>query len=80
VVSKTATGERDLLYHFVSGYLISDAGFFCTITLTEQTAYGLAKYGDDETKALYLPNFLRTEKPWMGATFYTEVQAGSDLG
>jgi len=31
-------------------------------------------------KALYLPNFLRTEKPWMGATFYTEVQAGSDLG
>ncbi len=80
VVSKTVTGERDLLYHFVSGYLISDAGFFCTITLTEQTAYGLAKYGDDETKALYLPNFLRAEKPWMGATFYTEVQAGSDLG
>ena len=80
VVSKTVMGERDLLYHFVSGYLISDAGFFCTITLTEQTAYGLAKYGDDETKALYLPNFLRAEKPWMGATFYTEVQAGSDLG
>ncbi|MFZ8807164.1 MAG: acyl-CoA dehydrogenase family protein [Pyrobaculum sp.] len=80
VVSKTLTGESDLMYHFVSGYLISDAGFFCTITLTEQTAYGLAKYGDDETKALYLPNFLRTEKPWMGATFYTEVQAGSDLG
>lgn len=80
VVSKTLTGESDLMYHFVSGYVISDAGFFCTITLTEQTAYGLAKYGDDETKALYLPNFLRTEKPWMGATFYTEVQAGSDLG
>ncbi|NAZ33390.1 MAG: acyl-CoA dehydrogenase [Pyrobaculum sp.] len=80
VVSKTLTGESDLMYHFVSGYLISDAGFFCTITLTEQTAYGLAKYGDDETKALYLPNFLRAEKPWMGATFYTEVQAGSDLG
>lgn len=80
MVSKTVMGERDLLYHFVSGYLISDAGFFCTITLTEQTAYGLAKYGDDETKALYLPNFLRAEKPWMGATFYTEVQAGSDLG
>jgi acyl-CoA dehydrogenase len=40
VVSKTVMGERDLLYHFVSGYLISDAGFFCTIILTEQTAYG----------------------------------------
>jgi acyl-CoA dehydrogenase len=80
VVSKTLTGESDLMYHFVSGYLISDAGFFCTITLTEQTAYGLAKYGDDETKALYLPNFLKRDRPWMGATFYTEVQAGSDLG
>lgn len=80
VVSKTITRERDLLYHFVSGYLISDAGFFCTITVTEQTAYGLAKYGDDEAKALYLPNFLKSERPWLGATFYTEVQAGSDLG
>jgi acyl-CoA dehydrogenase len=80
VVSKTITGERDLLYHFISGYVISDAGFFCTITLTEQTAYGLAKYGSDEAKALYLPNFLKRERPWMGATFYTEVQAGSDLG
>ena len=80
VVSKTLTRERDLMYHFVSGYLISDAGFFCTITLTEQTAYGLAKYGDDEAKALYLPNFLKRDRPWMGATFYTEVQAGSDLG
>ena len=80
IVSKTLTGGRDLMYHFVSGYLISDAGFFCTITVTEQTAYGLAKYGDDETKALYLPNFLRADRPWMGATFYTEVQAGSDLG
>lgn len=80
VVAKTITGEADLLYHFVSGYLISDAGFFCSITVTEQTAYGLAKYGDEEAKTLYLPNFLRKERPWMGATFYTEVQAGSDLG
>jgi Acyl-CoA dehydrogenases len=80
VVSKTITGEKDLMYHFVAGYLISDSGLFCTVTLTEQTAYGLAKYGDDETKALYLPNFLRADRPWMGATFYTEVQAGSDLG
>ncbi|MEM4494099.1 MAG: acyl-CoA dehydrogenase, partial [Pyrobaculum sp.] len=63
IVSKTITRERDLLYHFVSGYLISDAGFFCTITVTEQTAYGLAKYGNEETKALYLPNFLKNEKP-----------------
>jgi len=79
VVSKPLLNQ-DLLYHFVSGYVISDAGFFCTITVTEQTAYGLAKYGDEEAKAYYLPNFFKSESPWLGATFYTEVQAGSDLG
>ncbi|MEN3047347.1 MAG: acyl-CoA dehydrogenase family protein [Candidatus Caldarchaeales archaeon] len=80
VVSKALGGERDLTYHFVSGYVISDAGFFCTITLTMQTACGLMKYGDGETRSRFLPNFLRRERPWTGATFYTEVQAGSDLG
>ncbi len=80
VVAKTLTGEVDLMYHFVSGYVISDAGLFCSITLTEQTAYGLIKYGDEATKSAYLPHFLKEERPWMGATFYTELGAGSDLG
>lgn len=80
VVSKPLTGEADLMYHFVSGYVISDAGLFCTVTVTEQTAYGLSKYGDEEARSSYLPNFLRRDRPWMGATFYTELGAGSDLG
>ena len=80
VVSKALTGEADLMYHFVSGYVISDAGLFCSVTLTMQTAYGLGKYGDDATRSAYLPHFLREERPWMGATFYTELGAGSDLG
>ncbi len=80
VVSKALTGEADMMYHFVSGYVISDAGLFCSVTLTMQTAYGLSKYGDDGAKSAYLPHFLREERPWMGATFYTELGAGSDLG
>jgi Acyl-CoA dehydrogenases len=80
VVSKALTGEADLMYHFVSGYVISDAGLFCSVTLTMQTAYGLGKYGDEATRSAYLPHFLREERPWMGATFYTELGAGSDLG
>ncbi len=80
VVSKALTGEADMMYHFVSGYVISDAGLFCSVTLTMQTAYGLSKYGDDDAKSAYLPHFLREERPWMGATFYTELGAGSDLG
>jgi acyl-CoA dehydrogenase len=80
VVAKALTGEADLMYHFVSGYVISDAGLFCSITLTMQTAYALSKYGDDSTRSAYLPHFLREERPWMGATFYTELGAGSDLG
>ena len=37
--------RNDLMFHFISGYLISDSGLFCTLTLTGQTAYGIKKYG-----------------------------------
>lgn len=68
----------DLLGHFLSGYVVSDAGFFCSLTLTAQVAYGLAKYGDGALREQYLPHFARGE--WLGATFYTEAAAGSDQG
>ncbi|KAA8921960.1 MAG: DNA alkylation response protein [Thermoplasma sp.] len=70
--------KNDLMYHFISGYLISDAGLFCTLTLTGQTAYGLKKYGGN-----HLESFLKhysNEDHWLGATYYTEIQGGSDLG
>ncbi|MGC8644842.1 MAG: acyl-CoA dehydrogenase family protein [Thermoplasmata archaeon] len=75
VVRNVSPGK--LMYHFVSGYLISDAGLFCTLTLTAQTVYGLIKYGDDLT-AGYLRSYV--DNGWLGATYYTEIQGGSDLG
>jgi len=68
--------------HFAMGYLIADPGIFCTITLNNQTAYALNKYGGKELQRQFLPHFI-SDKPdeiWYGATFYTELQGGSDLG
>ena len=70
--------QNDLMFHFISGYLISDSGLFCTLTLTGQTAYGIKKYGQNR-----LDHFLRhyiNKDHWLGATYYTEIQGGSDLG
>lgn len=70
----------DMKYHFVSGYLISDSGIFCTLTLTAQTAYALRKYGSSSLKGSYLGRYTDRENPWYGATYYSETQGGSDLG
>ncbi len=80
VIRSIFEGSGSLMQHFVSGYLISDPGIFCTITLTAQTAYGIDKYASEEVRKKYLKPFLERDKPWFGATFYTEVQGGSDLG
>ncbi len=69
-----------LINHFLSGYVISDSGIFCTFTLTEQTLYGLFKYGSEQLKAQYLNKFIDVKNPWYGATFYSELQGGSDIG
>lgn len=79
-VRKSASGESTWMYHFVSGYLISDSGLFCTITLTAQTAYALGKYGEASVREKFLPGYISSENPWIGATFYSETQGGSDLG
>lgn len=80
VVKKSASGEDDWLYHYISGYVISDSGIFCTLTLTAQTAYGLRKYGDDPRLKEFLSKYLDEKEPWYGATYYSETQGGSDLG
>ncbi|EQD66778.1 acyl-CoA dehydrogenase domain-containing protein, partial [mine drainage metagenome] len=80
VVKKSASGDFPWLYHFISGYLISDSGIFCTLTLTAQTAYALAKYGSDELKEKFLKMYIKGENNWLGATYYSETQGGSDLG
>ncbi len=78
VVSRSVSGKSTWMYHFLSGYLISDPGIFCTMTLTAQTAYGVRKYLKNHPE--FLSHFLDYENPWYGATFYSEVQGGSDLG
>lgn len=72
--------KRSIMQHFVSGYIISDSGIFCTLTLTAQTAYAVDKYGSEDIKRKYLGRFTDVNEPWYGATFYTETQGGSDLG
>ncbi|RMF56778.1 MAG: DNA alkylation response protein, partial [Calditrichaeota bacterium] len=82
IVSKTFKEKAPWQLHYAMGYLIADTGVYCTITLTQQTAYALYKYADSHTLETFLPHYLTRDgrKAWFGATFYTETQGGSDLG
>lgn len=66
--------------HFASIYLIADPGIACIITVTNQTAFTLYKYGDKEQRKI-AENLMGKKEPLMfGATWFTEVHGGSDLG
>jgi hypothetical protein len=66
--------------HYAAIYLISDPGIACILTVTNQTAYALYKYGDQAQKKL-IPGLIgESEDPKYGATWFTELQGGSDLG
>ena len=79
-VIRKAVEDGKMIEHFLSGYLISDSGIFCTLTLTAQTAFALKKYASDDIRKKYLPLFTNGNNPWLGATYYTEIYGGSDLG
>lgn len=65
---------------YTSLYLISDPGISCILTVTSQTAYAIHKYGDDGLRD-HLPYLLgEREELMFGATWFTEIQGGSDLG
>lgn len=66
--------------HYASVYLISDPGILCILTLTNQTAYALHKYGDEEQKKLLRTMIGEANVVRYGATWFTELQGGSDLG
>jgi len=70
----------DWFQYFCCVYLIGDPGISCILTVTNQTAYAIYKYGDESTKK-FLP-FLIGESDTLafGATWFTEIQGGSDLG
>ena len=65
--------------HYASIYLISDPGIACILTVTNQTAYALHKYGNQEQKKL-VPALIGESGVSYGATWFTETQGGSDLG
>jgi alkylation response protein AidB-like acyl-CoA dehydrogenase len=66
--------------HYASLYLISDPGIACILTVTNQTAYALYKYGDREQKDLVRGMIGESNTVTYGATWFTELQGGSDLG
>jgi len=66
--------------HYASLYLISDPGIACILTVTNQTAYALYKYGDQQQKELVGGMIGESRGVVYGATWFTELQGGSDLG
>jgi acyl-CoA dehydrogenase len=64
------------LHHFAFGYLLADPGLYCSLIVTNQTAYAIYKYAPQYSG--WLEALLHGEM-W-GATWMTETQGGSDLG
>lgn len=72
-----ATEEGDWHGHMAQLYLIGDAGYECILTVTAQTAYALKKYMPSMTREYRALAGL--EGVEYGGTWFTEVEAGSDL-
>ena len=76
--------ERDtLLEPFMIGYVTCffDVGLNCPHTVSISTTTPLHKYGDEALKKRFLPPLLRKDDSvWQGATWFTEIKGGSDLG
>lgn len=63
-------------HHFAFGYLLADPGLYCSLIVTNQTAYPIYKYAPEHQNWLEL---LLSGAAW-GTTWMTETQGGSDLG
>jgi acyl-CoA dehydrogenase len=63
-------------HHYALGYLLADPGLYCTLIVTNQTAYAIHKYAPEQRD--WLEKLLSGE--YWGATWMTETQGGSDLG
>lgn len=64
-------------HHFAFGFLLADPGLYCSLIVTNQTAYAIYKYAP-EISQKWLKQLLSGDA-W-GATWMTETQGGSDLG
>ena len=63
-------------HHFALGYLLADTGLYCSLIVTNQTAYAIYKYAPEHSGWL---EPLLSGQVW-GATWMTEIHGGSDLG
>jgi alkylation response protein AidB-like acyl-CoA dehydrogenase len=66
--------------HFAAIYLVADPGIGCILTVTNQTAYALYKYGRKDQQRLVPSLIGEADAISYGATWFTELQGGSDLG
>ncbi len=64
------------LHHFALAYLVADPGLYCSLIVTNQTAYAIYKYAREHTAWF---EALLAGDMW-GATWMTETHGGSDLG
>lgn len=64
------------LHHFTLGYLLADPGLYCTLIVTNQTAYAIHKYAPELSE---WEERLLSGQAW-GATWMSETHGGSDLG
>jgi len=79
-INKPYFHGNSIMEHYAMGYLVADPGIYCIITLTHQTAYAINKYAPDNLKD-YVPGLIGDKNDTLlGATWFTEVQGGSDLG
>ncbi len=79
-VNKFPFEGRPWHLHYTGIYLVGDPGLSCILTITIQTGYALYKYGEGGVREWYR-NLVGLKEPLMwGATWFTEVQGGSDLG
>ena len=71
---------KSIIEHYAMGYLVADPGIYCIITLTHQTAYALHKYAPDRFRDYVSGLIGDSTNLLLGATWFTEIQGGSDLG
>ena len=79
-INKPYFHGNSIIEHYAMGYLVADPGIYCIITLTHQTAYALHKYGNGAFNDYVSGLIGDSDNIMLGATWFTEIQGGSDLG